>query len=366
MNPVYIHRIETSLPEFLYRQDAVCEEMKRSVATTELEKRILHRIYSQSGIETRRSVLGGFPGKGAGRDPFEGQGTDAGTGLRNRIYEEKARELFVETAEKLTHDLKDRTLEITHLITISCTGFYAPGPDFDIIRHLKLDPSLERYHLGFMGCYAAISGLKFAEAICRADPAATVLVVAVELCTLHFQGGTETDDLISTSLFADGSAGALVSAREPEKPGALRLDSFESKLLDKGSDEMAWKLGDTGFKMVLSTYVPELLAVSLDTLLDPLCELHGVNRREIDWWAIHPGGRLILDRLQNQLELSEEDLSCSRKVLSEHGNMSSPTILHVLSEIMRMPRKTGRKNRVLAMAFGPGLTIESALMERSL
>ncbi|MEX2585682.1 MAG: type III polyketide synthase, partial [Balneolaceae bacterium] len=252
---------------------------------------------------------------------------------------------------------------VTHLITVSCTGFYAPGPDYDLIKGLGLDPNTERYHLGFMGCYASISGLKLASRICAGDPSATVMVVSTELCTLHFQGGTDPDDLISSSVFGDGSAGAIVTATRPGTGTCLKLNDFSSIITQNGADEMAWTIGDTGFRMVLSTYIPNLLSENLSPFLAPLFKRFHLDIGEIDLWAVHPGGRRILDRFEQELELNQNQLKYSRSVLKQYGNMSSVTTLTVLKEILADDLPTSGGN-LLALAFGPGLTIESAWMER--
>lgn len=361
----WLHHISVKVPDHAYSQQVIREQMKELVANTERQKRILHRIYSASGIETRHSVLDDFKKSSDQRLFYNGHGsspgTSPGTGIRNQVYREKGREMFVEAARTLLQESGTEADEITHLITISCTGFYAPGPDFDIIRALDLDPATERYHLGFMGCYAAIPGLKLASRLCRANPDASVMVIAAELCTLHFQHGASIDEMISASVFADGAAAALVTSRKRDGP-AIEITGFASTLTEEGSDDMAWTIGDTGFDMTLSTYIPELLGRNLDRFLDPLLENYRLNHQQIDYWAVHPGGRAILDKVQTQLEIPADKMAHSRKVLAEYGNMSSVTILFVLRGILKEPEPADTDRRILAMAFGPGLTLESTLL----
>jgi predicted naringenin-chalcone synthase len=363
--PAYLQNITTLTPEHVYEQDRLRENMKELVAENELHRRVIHQIYSQSGIRTRHSILNDFHQNSSRELYFNGHGARPGTAIRNSIYEKEGRELFVKTARNLLND-NDRLSpgSITHLITISCTGFYAPGPDYDIINALGLNPSIERYNLGFMGCYAAISGLKLADRICQANPDANVMVIANELCTLHFQGGTSIDDLISTSVFADGAAGVIVSAEEPQKRPYFEIRDFASSLIGEGSKDMAWTIGDTGFNMVLSTYIPEILSKNLDGFLNPVLKQYNLTRIDIGRWAVHPGGRAILDRVEQQLDLPADTLKYSRKILSEFGNMSSATVLFVLREILDEQDTPGKSKNVLAMAFGPGITIESGLLIR--
>jgi predicted naringenin-chalcone synthase len=254
--------------------------------------------------------------------------------------------------------------DVTHVITISCTGFFAPGPDIHVVRALGLPGSTQRYHVGFMGCYAAFQGLKMAEAFCRADPEAVVLVLSVELCTVHLQFNDDTDDLLAGALFADGAAGALVSARPPgggtgARP-VLEFGGFHADLAVEGEDDMAWTVGDQGFKMRLSTYVPAIIEANLAPVVQAVLDRAGIPEDQVAWWAIHPGGRAILDRVQASLGLADPQLAASREVLRDYGNMSSATILFVLKALVDGAHARP-DDAVFAMAFGPGLTLESGL-----
>lgn len=363
MQSSYIHQIETSLPEFKYSQNELRDRMKEVVGGTEKDQRLLHHIYGRSGIESRHSVVDDFKSQGSFELFFNGQGATPGTKSRNDTYIKKGRQLFVDVAQKLMANSEFNSSDITHLITVSCTGFYAPGPDYDIINSLGLKSSTERYHLGFMGCYASIPALKLARQLCMADENATVMVVSVELCTLHFQARPVMDDMISASVFSDGGAGAIVSANKPADGPYFSLDGFESAITDKGKEDMAWSIGDQGFDMTLSTYVPDILSGELHTFLDPIFETYGLTQSDIDLWGIHPGGRAILDKVESTLSLKNDALRASRAVLSGYGNMSSATILFVLKELLNEPI-SDNSQRALAMAFGPGLTIESAILTK--
>lgn len=358
--PPIIHHIETALPPFKHNQDDLRDRMKEISNSNEREQRIIHHLYARSGIETRYSVINDFKKEGSHSLFFNGQGATPGTASRNDTYIKEGRKLFVEIATKLLQNSEFNNEDITHLITVSCTGFYAPGPDFDIIRALNLSPSIERYHLGFMGCYAAIPALKMADQICRANDSANVMIVSVELCTIHFQANPDMDSLLSASIFGDGGSGAIVSNRKSTGP-SYSINGFASALLEKGKDDMAWSIGDHGFNMVLSNYIPDLLSESLDKFLEPVLKKFSINSSDINLWAIHPGGRAILDKVEKTLGLSSDALQSARTVLNDFGNMSSATILFVLKELMLNTEKPA-SGRTLAMAFGPGLTLETAYL----
>ncbi len=362
---VFVHEIGTAVPEHSYSQEFAREFMSSLPAYDEKARRFLERIYRGTAIEKRHTVIGDY-----GKDPSEYIFYPKSPDLlpeptveqRNELYIRESNRLAVLAVEALFHRLDgfDLTL-ISHLITVSCTGFSAPGFDIHLQRTLGLSPGLHRLHLGFMGCYAALPALRTAADICRSSPEARVLVVALELCSLHFQQKADREIMVANSLFADGVGAALVSAvRGDSGPDALRLDSFASRYLEGSEQDMAWKLGPVAFDMRLSAYVPRLIQANIGAILDGLLGRSGRRREEIALWALHPGGRAIMDRVAATLGLTDRQLWASYQVLREYGNMSSATILFVLELILRRPG-TGP---VFAAAFGPGLTVESALMER--
>lgn len=359
--PVYIHDIATAVPDHSARQDDIRELMKEILGEDRKTRAIIHRIYSRSGIMKRHSVLEDFTPGDKGSLFFNGQlKSPPGTGQRNKRYEEEAPALFLSAGRQLLENNPEFSKEdITHVITVSCTGFYAPGPDFQVVNELGLKPGTERYHIGFMGCYAAFPAMKMARSFCTADPGNVVMIICVELCSLHFQYKAETDNLISASVFADGAAGALVSSRVPAE-GGLQLNDFASSLATEGKTDMAWSVGDQGFDMILSSYVPDIIRRNLPELTGPLISKFNLTPDDIALWAIHPGGRAILDKLQQDLRLGDAQIQPSREVLAEYGNMSSATILFVLMRILSHP--PGHGAVILPMAFGPGLTIETGLM----
>ncbi|MEQ9278382.1 MAG: type III polyketide synthase [Balneola sp.] len=360
--PVYIHDIATSVPEGSNSQDSVREIMKSALAKDRKTQAILHRIYSQSGIEKRHSVINEFHQTEKENPYLNGSvASTPTTGERNEVYKTSASSLFVETGKKLLENNPQfQKNDITHVITVSCTGFYAPGPDYDLVRHLGLLPSTERFHLGFMGCFAAFPALKMAHSFCQNNPDAVILIIATELCSLHFQQKTDLDNLISASVFADGSAGVLVSQKKPPKL-SYEIQGFASSLTPNGEKDMAWDIGDHGFDMILSTYVPDIIESNLKRVIQPLFDKYDLQLSDIDYWAIHPGGRAIVDKIESGLNLKEHQVAASRKTLAQYGNMSSVTVLFVLHELMNSNPE--ENSTVLSMAFGPGLTIESGLLK---
>jgi len=360
----YIHNISTAVPEQSYDQQFLRDRMKEYITEDETTRRIIHRIYSKSGINKRHTIIPDFNANGDPRFFFQQDGsmTSPSTGERNAIYARKAKELFVETARKTLADNPDiKTGDITHVVTVSCTGFFAPEPGFEIIKQLGLSPSTERYHLGFMGCFAAFPAMKMARAFCDSQPGAKVLVICLELCSIHLQASEASDHLISASVFADGAAGMIVSSDAPKE--GYKLERFSTAIAEQSEEDMAWTIGDTGFEMVLSTYVPDIIESNLTKSLQPLFDDYQQKPANIRHWAIHPGGRAILDKVQQSFNLRDEQLASSQKVLANFGNMSSATILFVLSDLLNRP--TNEENEtVLSMAFGPGLTIESGLFTK--
>jgi len=381
--PVYLHNLATAVPTPTYGAEWASELMQEHVAARPATRRVIRNIYRNSGIEKRHSVVDDW-GQVAALDPgtelppplfFAPDGTrlpTPGTGARNAVYAREAPLLFERVARELVETTPGFTAaDVTHVITISCTGFFAPGPDFQVVRALGLPGSTQRYHVGFMGCYAAFQGLRMAEAFCRAEPEAVVLVLSAELCTLHLQFTDDTDDLIAGALFADGAAGALVSARAPAAPAipgdrpALELSGFHSELAPEGEKDMAWTIGDEGFRMKLSTYVPEIIEANLAPIVGEILGRAGLAANQVPWWALHPGGRAIVDRVQGSMSLSDVQVAASRDVLRQYGNMSSATVLFVLKALLDSG-VTEPGDPVLAMAFGPGLTIETGLFRTHL
>ncbi|OZB81854.1 MAG: type III polyketide synthase [Microbacterium sp. 13-71-7] len=368
-----LRSLQTVVPDTILHQDEVRDVFAAQPGLSRLARRIVTASFDGSGIDTRRTVLDELTLEETGAEPVffdhtTGELLSPATGVRNDVYVREAVPLFVAAARAaLDADPEVGPADVTHVITVSCTGFHAPGPEYEIVRALGLSDSVQRYHLGFMGCYASMPALRAASQFCAADPEAVVLVVSVELCTLHLRSSEDPDVIVASSLFADGAAAGIVTARPSAAP-ALRLDRFHTAIAPQGQKDMAWTIGDHGFEMILSTAVPQIIG---ETIVDALRPLYagelgapfedGRIGEEVQHWAIHPGGRSILDRVQDRLALSDAQLHPARETLRQHGNMSSATILFVLRRILE---EEGARDgeRVSAMAFGPGLTAESALM----
>jgi predicted naringenin-chalcone synthase len=251
--------------------------------------------------------------------------------------------------------------EITHLITVTCTGMSAPGLDLQIAEALNLSPNIFHTSINFMGCYAAIHALKLAKLICDTTPDANVVIADTELCTIHFQKEYTPDNAASSLLFADGSAAVLIS-NKIKTPQSISLKGFYSLVERKGKKDMAWKLSSKGFLMTLSGYVPQLIEEDISLLVMASLEHHHLNKNDITHWCIHPGGKKILKVIEQKLQLQKDDLCYSRKVLQAYGNMSSPTILFVLKEMLN---NIYGNAKVFGVAFGPGLTMETFLATKS-
>lgn len=363
---VYIQHVETLVPENACPQDFAGERMK-SWLDSDRQRIVADRVYRNSGIDTRYSVLEGFsPGI---PDPLfkigpDGRPVEPGTRERNDRFAAEARRLSVEVARRALARCPGTTpAEVTHVITTTCTGFFNPGADYYIVRELGLRPSAERYALGFMGCYAALPALRMARQFCQADASAVVLVVSIELCTLHLHFGAGLDFVVANAIFADGAAAAIVSARQPPAGrNAYRLDSFASALIPAGESDMAWRIGNHGFEITLSAYVPDVIGANIRALIEPALAAGGLSVEEIGRWAIHPGGKAILNKVQDELLLTPEQVQASRDVLRKYGNMSSATSLFVLKELLDAGPVEAGDGRVCAIAFGPGLTVESAIL----
>jgi len=351
--------IGTAVPPHQISQSDVCTWVSDSLEASPAQRRWIKRLYTLSGIETRHSCLPDAavliphsrfaPGRPLAETPT--------TADRMAIYQQEAVKIGVAAAERAltTPQLPNAAASVTHLIVVSCTGFFAPGLDLAIARRLGLRPTVQRTLVGFMGCAAAFNGLRLAAQIVDGQLDALVLVVCVELCTLHLQPDSDRNALTVASLFADGAAACLVGATG-SNGDLLRLNRLHTQVLPDTEDAMAWQIGDHGFVMHLSSDVPRhvgtLAQSALATLLD--------GQPTPTFWAIHPGGRAIVDRLTELLQLAPAQVAASYNVLRRYGNMSSPTILFVLRELLDQLRTAACPVSGIAAAFGPGLVTEMA------
>ncbi|MHA7175720.1 type III polyketide synthase [Arthrobacter sp. Sr24] len=371
---VTLRSLETAVPPTILIQEQARDVFAAQPGLTRLGQRLVRTCFDSAAIDTRHTAVEEMSLDFRGPDPlfYDGESgllLNPTTKERNDLFATAATALFIESASKAVAACDGvAAADITHVITVSCTGFFNPGPDYKIVRALGLNPSVQRYHLGFMGCYAAFPALRAAKSFCEADPNAVVLVVSVELCSLHVRTSNNPDTIMGSSLFADGAAAAVISARDlPAGAMALELDYFETVLTPVGEDSMAWNIGDHGFEMVLDSYVPKIIDEHIVGALEPLLasapELQGLPYSDIRHWAIHPGGRSILDKVQNKLQLSDEQLIPARDTLRNFGNMSSATVMFVLKHILEQPAESERES-ICAMAFGPGLTVETGLFTK--
>jgi predicted naringenin-chalcone synthase len=276
-----------------------------------------------------------------------------------QLYQKHATALSRKAVEKIA-DFEQIKKSITHLITVTCTGMFAPGLDVELMRELDLDPTIERSAVNFMGCNAAILALKNADAICRSNDQAKVLVVCTELCSIHFQKRYNDDYLLSNMLFGDGAAALLVSSKPDDRYlHAVKVDGFNSMILHNGYSDMAWQLSETGFIMNLSSYVPDLIRENIKPMLNAV----GLKAGDYRHWAVHPGGKRIVDDFAAALELDKCLLAPTYNVLKNYGNMSSPTVLFVLKEVLEKAKPEEKRDRIFTAAFGPGLSIETMQLQ---
>jgi predicted naringenin-chalcone synthase len=315
---------------------------------------VFDRMAARAGILHRYSVLhrDGLGEADAPGEKFYRRGAYPGTAARMKTYEDHAPDLAVRAVEAL--DIEDKAA-ITHLVVASCTGFVAPGLDQILARRLRLRNDLQRTVVGFMGCAAAVPALRLAQAAVLADPFARVLVINLELCTLHLQETADVQVALSFLLFGDGCTAALVTAEER----GIALDDFRATTIPDSAHCITWHIGDQGFSMHLSGEVPGRITRALREEVSRTDEnglLRGEGTQAIDHWAVHGGGKTVLDAVQAGFALDERALATSRGVLADHGNMSSATIMFALKRILDV---AARGKRGLAMAFGPGMVAET-------
>jgi predicted naringenin-chalcone synthase len=330
--------------------------MQNVYALNDGDRRKVSYLYKHSGIKQRYSVIPDYS-RTANEWKFypHTENLEPFPSLEHRmaVYNKYAPALSVDAIRNcLRNDFSPK--DITHLITVSCTGMSAPGLDLQVMELMDLDKNVFRTSVNFMGCYAAIHALKMADAFCKSDKDANVLIVCTELCTLHFQRENSLDNIASSLLFGDGSAAVLVSGNP--KKGGLKLQSFYSEVIPKGKRDMAWELSSTGFLMTLSGYVPDLIEEDFSSVVEHCLQKSNLSVNEISHWCIHPGGKRILEAIQKSLQLEAQQLQSSYHVLQQYGNMSSATILFVLKEMLQ-EKKGGKK--IFSAAFGPGLTVET-------
>ena len=358
--PSYIQSIATALPDYVTSQDKIADFMVRNFNLDEVEERKLRVLYRASGINQRYSVLEDFSTNLNGRSFFK-EDSFPTSKPRMDLFQKKALELSSNAVTEATKNAKIEYSEITHLITVSCTGMYAPGLDIELIETLKLNTDIQRTSINFMGCYAAFNALKTASNIVTSNPEAQVLVVCVELCSIHLQPKKDDENLLANAIFGDGAAAMIINGLKSGK--SLELSNFYSDLALTGKGEMGWFIGDNGFEMRLSTKVPDVIKEGISLLTKKLLSKVGLETSDIDFFAIHPGGKRILEVIEEELGISKEQDAPAREILRSYGNMSSPTILFVIKHIFDQLSSEDDQKHLLSFAFGPGLTLESAVLK---
>lgn len=365
----YILKIATAVPDYCYSQETLMS-IYRNSTDDEVARRKIKILAAKSGISTRYSALKDYGETVENFTFFEKNRYLLPTPtLSNRmaVYRPEALKLSLKAIRNLPNFEAEKQ-GITHIITVTCTGLFAPGLDIELLQILDLQPTTHRSSVNFLGCNAAIIALKQAHDICSNQPDAKVLIVCTELCTLHFQTNYSDDYLLSNLLFADGSAAVLIGGKPSEGPLSInakngqkskeknvQITRFDSFCIPDSRNEMAWQLSETGFIMNLTAYVADLIKANIQKMLSNI----GLDKNEINTWAIHPGGKKIVENFGTAMGLSAENLAESYQILNNYGNMSSPTVLFVLKEILENNAENPNQNNIFAAAFGPGLTVET-------
>jgi predicted naringenin-chalcone synthase len=351
--------IGTAVPPHRIAQADAAEIAAKYACETPAQERLFKGMYRRAGVETRHSVvLEASEGDLGARQSFY---THANPTTRDRMlkYEVHSGALAVAAGRAALRDAGVAPEQVTHVITASCSGFYAPGFDITLIKQLGLAARVARTHVGFMGCHGLLNGLRVARAFLAADPRACVLLCAVEMCSLHHQYGWDSDLIVANALFADGAAALVGMTEQTSSASVYRVVATGSTLVDDCEDAMTWRIADHGFQMTLSPRVPELITGIIRPYLDGWLAEQGIKFADVGSWAVHPGGPRILSAFGEATGLDRAMLEPSHSVLAKYGNMSSPTVLFILDQL----RRRGAPRPCVALAFGPGLSVESVLLE---
>jgi len=356
----------TAVPKYTYKQSDLSNFMATFCGLAEEDSKWLIKLNDHSEISYRHSVLPDFDSNSPSKELFE-IGNNPSISERMACYFSHWQQLALSAVFQTRKSLSENNTsleKVTHLITVSCTGVAAPGIDIELQKSLGLSADITRYAVNFMGCYAAFHAIKLADTIAKADSDALVLIVCVELCSLHFQPTKSKESLTANSLFADGAAAVVVASDSFDCPNALAINSFYSEVIPHTESDMSWKVNENGFLMTLSPQVPAQIKLTAPLLLEKASMKANIKSNDIKHWAIHPGGPKILQAFEVAMGLSKTDLEASYQVLSQNGNMSSPTIIFVLQEIWKKLNPQNQGERIFAAGFGPGLTVETAFFTK--
>lgn len=355
----FILGVGTATPAASVPQEEALAMSTAVVCENTRQERMMRILFRRSGIDRRGAVLPTSLGREwKARPDALNPGHGPRTSERMELYGKFAGPLAESASVNALQDAGCSPQEITHLVTVSCTGFGAPGVDIGLIKSLGLRSTIQRINVGFMGCHGAINGMRAVRGIVAAEPQARVLMCAVELCSLHYRMAWDDEGIIGNALFADGAAALVAAGTFQNVPPLWQMSGSGSCLIPDSADAMSWHVGDHGFNMRLTGEVADLIESSLRPWMEEWLGTLGCSFEKIGAWAVHPGGPRILDAVETALNLSGNAVTVSRDVLREHGNMSSPTVLFVLDRM----RKAGTPGPIVALAFGPGLMAEAALL----
>lgn len=350
----------TALPEHTMSLDEAVAMSTDLICRTDRETRLLTTMYRKARVQNRHTcVPHSIAYQWFDKDALPSSGPGPTTRERMALYTEHARPLATVASAQALEASGVAANEITHLITVSCTGFDAPGVDIHLFDELGLSNTTQRLHIGFMGCHGAINGLRAARGLAATDPSARILLCAVELCSLHFKFQWDPERMLGNALFADGAAALIVAASHSGDEAICQVRDTGSCLLSDSREAITWHIGDAGFDMSLSNRVPGLIGDQLRPWLASWLKSRGHSIESISSWAVHPGGPRILDAVEESLGLGPDALTNSREVLKELGNMSSPTVLYILGRFLR----EDALGPCVLLGFGPGLMAEVALLE---
>lgn len=364
-----LYGLGTSLPAYsnsqTHAQAFMSQMIEAAAGDDERDRALLYleQIVASCGVERRFSPIRDFmfeePEKFTFFPPNWALAPAVSTARRMMMYERTSVDLAAESARRALQQAGALARDVTHVIFVTCTGFFAPGPDILLVERLGLRPTVQRAVIGFMGCYAAFNGLRMADQIVRAEPDAVVLQVHVELCSLHFQNEISIQNLVSNCLFGDGSAAAVYARPGRFAGGLADIEATHCALGNDSLAKMSWRISDHGFSMYLDTEVPRRVQAEAAGFVRALCDRAALHLRDVERWAVHPGGPKILDAVCDAIRLHDEHVAVARQILRYFGNMSSTTILFVLEEMFRQPH---RGAPMVMLGFGPGLTMEGAVL----
>jgi predicted naringenin-chalcone synthase len=353
----HILDIATAVPEFTVSKEELVEFYSKALTSmgSDSIKQKLSFLNEKTKIQKRYSCIPDFNMKDY--ELFTNGDFNQSIERRTTIYKEKILPLASKAIDKLLLKTTVKPEEITHLITVSCTGVFAPGIEFFISEYYGLQHT-EKLALNFLGCYAAIKALKHAKYIADANPNACILIISAELCSLHFLPSLSDEDIVANLLFADGAAATIVCGNKNkhiENKITLTIDEIGSSYIPDTLDLMTWNITSLAFKMYLNKNIVNAIKDNIYPVVTNF-----LDGDKPDHWAIHPGGVRIVEAVKDSLSLTENDIEDSMSVLKNYGNMSSPTILFVLKKILnKIKFDNHRENKkIFSCAFGPGLSVE--------